>query len=135
MRPSATILIADADPMWAASMGRLLVAEGYQVLSVRTGADAFYQARMRGPDLLLLNPQLRQLTGWEVCRRVRRCPGMERVKVVMLTADGQRAWRAGADGYLVKGGQVEPSLPPVRAFRQPVTGILAEFQHRRAMAA
>ncbi len=133
--PSPIILIADADPVWAASMGKLLEAEGYRVLSVRTGADAIYQACMRGPDLILLSPKLSQLTGWEVCRRVKEFPGMERVKVVMLTPDGQRAWRAGADGYLIKGGQVEPSLPPVRAFRQPVSGILVNFQHRRALAA
>ena len=133
--PSPTVLIADADPVWAASMGRLLEAEGYRVVSVRTGVDAFYQARMRGPDLILLNPQLSQLTGWEVCRRVKQEAGMERVKVVMLSPDGRRAFRTGADGYLIKGGQVEPTLPPVRAFRQPVTGILADFQHRRALAA
>jgi CheY-like chemotaxis protein len=132
---SPTILIADEDPVWAASMGRLLEAEGYRVLSVRTGADAFYQACMRGPDLILLNPQLSQLTGWEVCRRVKQSPGLGRVKVVMLSPDGQRAFRAGADGYLIKGGQLEPSLPPVRAFRHPATGILVDFQHRRALAA
>jgi DNA-binding response OmpR family regulator len=130
-----TILIADADPVWTDSMGRLLEAEGYRVLLARTGADAFYQACMRRPDLLLLSPQLSQRNGWEVCRRVKQEHGLERVKVVMLSPDGQRAFRAGADGYLIKGGQVEPTLPPVRAFRQPAAGILAEFQHRRALAA
>ena len=43
--------------------------------------------------------------------------------------------RAGADGYLVKGGQVEPTLPPIRVFRHPAQGILQEFLHRHAMAA
>jgi DNA-binding response OmpR family regulator len=130
-----TILIADADPAWTDSMARLLEAEGYRVLLARTGADAYYQTCMRRPDLLLLSPQLSQRNGWEICRRVRQERGLERVKVVMLSPDGQRAFRAGADGYLIKGGQVEPTLPPVRAFKQPAAGILAEFQHRRALAA
>jgi DNA-binding response OmpR family regulator len=130
-----TILIADADPVWTGSMARLLKAEGYRVLLARTGADALYQACMGRPDLLLLNPRLTQRNGWEVCRSVKQERGLDRVKVVMLSPDGQRAFRAGADGYLIKGGQVEPTLPPVRAFRQPSVGILAEFQHRRALAA
>jgi CheY-like chemotaxis protein len=130
-----TILIADPDPVWSGSIARLLESEGYRVLLARTGADAYYQACTRRPDLLLLSPHLSQRTGWEVCRRLRQEPGLERLKIVMLSPDGQRAYRAGADGYLIKGGQVEPTLPPVRAFRQPAAGILAEFQHRRALAA
>ena len=132
---SQTILIADADPVWTESMSRLLEPEGYRVLTARTGVDALYQTRMRCPDLLLLNPRLSQLSGWEVCRRVKHAPDMGRVKVVLLDPNGRRAFQAGADGYLIKGGQVEPTMPPVRVFTQPALGILSDFQHRRAMAA
>lgn len=135
MTREATILIADEDAAWVQSMERLLAGEGYRVLSARTGVDALYQARMRGPDLILLNPDLRQLSGWEVCRRVKKAPGARGAKVVMLTLRGEAAFRAGADGYLVKGGSVEPTLPPVRVFRHPAQGILSEFLHRRAVAA
>jgi len=132
---SQIILIADADPVWTESMCRLLEPEGYRVLTARTGVDALYQTRMRCPDLLLLNPRLSQLSGWEVCRRVKQAPDMGRVKVVLLDPNGRRAFQAGADGYLIKGGQVEPTMPPVRVFTQPALGILSDFQHRRAMAA
>jgi two-component system phosphate regulon response regulator PhoB len=136
MQPACpTVLIADNDAIWVNSMARLLEAEGYRVLRARTGVDALYQARMRRPDLILLEPALPQLSGWEVCRRVRQSPDMGKVKVVMLTMKGEAAYRADADGYLIKGGQVEPRLPPIRVFRHPPQGILADFQHRRAMAA
>jgi CheY-like chemotaxis protein len=135
MNPRGTILIADGDPIWLGSMTQLLEAEGYRVLPARTGVDALYQARMRRPDLVLLNPVLPQLSGWEVCRRVKRMPGGDRVKVAVLTLQAEAAYRAGADGYLVKGGQVEPTLPPIRVFRHPAQGILQEFLHRHAMAA
>ena len=135
MTRQPTILIADEDEAWVRSMASLLAGEGYRVLSARTGVDALYQARMRGPDLILLNPELRQLSGWEVCRRLKRSPAADGAKVVMLTIRGEAAYRAGADGYLVKAGQVEPALPPVRVFRHPAQGILTEFLHRRAMAA
>jgi len=132
---TATILIADADCTWANSMARLLEAQGYRVLRARTGVDALYQARMRRPHLLLLDPDLSQLTGWEVCRRLRQSPDMSSIRVAMLTREGEAAYRAGADGYLIKGGQVQPSLPLIRAFQHPPQGILKEFVHRRAVAA
>ena len=134
MSHRGTILIADDDPVWAESVTRLLEAEAYHVIPVRTGVDALYQARMRRPDLILLNPQLRQLSGWEVCRMLKRTPDGTRVKVVMLTLEAEAAYRIGADGYLIKGGQLEPTLPPVRVFRYPAQGILEEFLHRRKAA-
>ena len=135
MTHGAIILIGDGDPIWVESLSSLLESEGYRVVSSRTGVDTLYQVRMRRPDLLLLNPDLPQLSGWEVCRRLKRMPDQIRTKVVMLTLDGEAAYRAGADGYLVKGGQVEPTLPPIRVFRQPAQGILVEFLHRRTLAA
>jgi two-component system phosphate regulon response regulator PhoB len=130
-----TILIADEDEIWVNSMASLLEGEGYRVLRARTGVDALYQARMRRPDLVLLDPELTQLTGWAVCRMLKRSPGLANVKVVMLGMHGEIAYHAGADGYLVKGGQVEPILPPVRTFKHPPQGILSDFQQRRAVAA
>jgi putative two-component system response regulator len=132
---SQTVLIADGDVTWVNSMARLLEVEGYRVLRARTGIDALYQARMRRPDLILLNPELAQLSGWDVCRRLKESPEMRNVKVVILTLHGETAYRTGADGYLVKGGQAEPALPPVRVFRHPPQGILEDFLHRRTVAA
>jgi CheY-like chemotaxis protein len=134
MSHGGTILIADEDTAWVESVSRLLEAEAYRVIPVCTGVDALYQVRMRRPDLVLLNPQLRQLSGWEICRMVKRMPDGGRVKVVMLTLEADAAYRVGADGYLIKGGQVEPTLPPVRVFCYPAQGILEDFLHRRNAA-
>jgi CheY-like chemotaxis protein len=97
-RVAPTVLIADGDTIWIGSMARLLEGEGYRVLRARTGVDALYQARMRRPDLILLDPDLSQLDGWEVCRRLKRSPDMENVKVVLLTLKGEAAYRAGPMG-------------------------------------
>jgi CheY-like chemotaxis protein len=132
---TATILIADDDPVWTTTIARLLEAEGYRVLRARTGVDALYQARMRRPHLLLLDPELPQLNGWAICRRLRRSPDFANVKIVLLTLDGAAAHRAGADGYLPKSGREAARLPPVRVFRYPAPGILAAFAQRRAAAA
>jgi CheY-like chemotaxis protein len=132
---TATILIADDDPVWMTTIARLLEAEGYRVLRARTGVDALYQARMRRPHLLLLDPDLPQISGWAICRRLRQSPDFASVKIVLLTLDGAAAHRAGADGYLPKSGQESATLPPVRVFRYPAPGVLAAFAERHAVAA
>jgi CheY-like chemotaxis protein len=134
-RVAPTILIADGDTIWVSSMARLLESEGYRVLEAHTGVDALYQARMRRPDLILLDPDLAQLNGWKVCKRLKQSPEMGNIKVVLLTQKGEAAYRTAADGYLIKGGQVEPSLPAIRVFRHPPQGILEDLLHRRAVAA
>ncbi len=134
MSHKGTVLIADEDAAWVESITRLLEAEAYSVIAVRTGVDALYQTRMRWPDLVLLNPQLRQLTGWQVCRMLKQAPEAMRGKVVMLTHEAEGAHRVGADGYLIKGGQVEATLPPVQVFSFPAQGILQQFLRRRNAA-
>ena len=134
-RGATTILIADGDTVWVNSMARLLEAHGYQILQARTGVDALYQARMRRPDLILLDPNLRQLSGWDVCKRLKRSPEMQNIKIVFLTQKAETAYQKGADGYLDKGGLVESNLPKLQVFRHPAKGILAEFLRRRAAAA
>jgi CheY-like chemotaxis protein len=135
MMPQTTVLVADPDAVWVESLTRLLRAEGYRVLAARTGVDALYQIRMRRPALALLAPELRQLSGWEVCRMLKQSPEGTATKIVLLTLYGDAAHQVGADGYLLKGGQMEIALPPVRVFRYPAEGVLREFLHRRTLAA
>jgi len=78
---TATVLIADSDAVWASSMARRLEVEGYRVLQARTGVVALYQARMRRPDLVMLDPDLSHLSGWEVCRRLKRSPETENRRI------------------------------------------------------
>ena len=132
--PGADILLASSDAQWAARLAQLLTTEGYRVLIARTGADALFQARMQRPHLIFLDPDLPQLSGWEVCRQLRQAPGQVPGKIVLITMEAVAAYRAGADGYIAKSGEMEPSLPPVHAFRTP-QGILQNFLHRRVLAA
>jgi DNA-binding response OmpR family regulator len=129
-----SILVATSDTPWATQLARMLVAEGYRVSLARTGVDALYQARRQRPHLIFLDPDVSQLSGWEVCRQLKRMAEHATLTIVLMTLDAKAAHRAGADGYMAKSGQVEPSLPPVHAFRAP-QGIVREFLHRRMLAA
>ena len=129
-----TILVASPDGHWTAALARALQGEGYHVLVSRVGVDAFYQTRMRRPALVFLDPELPQLSGWEVCRRLKQGGEFPTVKVALLTLDAKAAFHAGADAYLGKSSEIEPSLPPLRVFRSP-QGILGDFLRRRPLAA
>ena len=132
--PNEHILLASSDARWVTPIASVLETDGYRVSIARTGVDALYQARMGRPDLILLDLELPHLSGWEVCRRLKRMAERTAPKIVLITLDAVAAHRAGADGYVVKGGQLDPSLPPVHAFHTP-QGILRKFLHRRALAA
>lgn len=110
-------------------------SEGFRVATASDGRAGLHAVHLSRPHLIILDLLLPTMNGWEICRRLKRSPDMENVKVVLLTLKGEAAYRAGADGYLIKGGQVEPTLPPIRVFRHPPQGILGDFLHRRAVAA
>ena len=63
--------------------------------------------RSRTPDAVLLDWMLPQVSGLEICRRIRRTPEWRGLPVIMLTAKGEEADRVrglegGADDYVVK---------------------------------
>jgi CheY-like chemotaxis protein len=63
-----------------------------------------------------------ELSGWEVCRMLKRTPDGTRVKVVMLTLEAEAAYRIEADGYLIKGGAVRVDPPSGQSLSLPGPG-------------
>ena len=77
------------------------------VLEAADGETALDRAAALRPDLIFLDVDLPDLSGLEVCRRIREDARLARTKVVMLTAAAQRddvarGLEAGADQYLTK---------------------------------
>ncbi|HEU5089022.1 MAG TPA: response regulator, partial [Roseiflexaceae bacterium] len=50
---------------------RLLVSDGYHVVTARDGRDALQQEAATNPDLVILDVNLPMINGWEVCRRIK----------------------------------------------------------------
>jgi DNA-binding response OmpR family regulator len=98
---TTSVLIVEDDVGIAAQLVRALTRGGYQVEHVATGRDALGRGR---PDVVLLDLELPDLDGVEVCRKLR-----ERTDaaVIVITAHSEEPDRvmaldAGADDYLVK---------------------------------
>jgi two-component system, OmpR family, response regulator RegX3 len=113
----AKILLVDDDPLLTDSLGFMLKQEGYAVLIASTGADAIEMAQDDEPDLVLLDVSLPDLSGVEVCRRLRSASSTQ---IIMLTARRQESDKivgldAGADDYITKPFATGELLARVRA--------------------
>ena len=103
-----------------------------------SGEEALEQIPLHAPDVVLMDINLPGMSGIECVARLKRLLPALQIIIVTVYEDSERifrALRAGADGYLVKGGQVEPILPAIHVFHHPVSGILGSFLHRRVIAA
>jgi len=102
-----TILIADDEPHVAELVRLTLEDERINVVEALDGETALLQAEARLPELIFLDVQLPDISGFEVCARLRKDPRFVGTKVVMLTASAQeadvaRGLAAGANHYLTK---------------------------------
>jgi PAS domain S-box-containing protein len=103
----ATILFVDDDAVNRRVWSLLLDDAGYRVLEAGTGQAAIEMASHR-PDLIVLDVNLPDMNGFEVCRRLRADPGLRSVSIVHLSAvfvdsrDRSEGLEGGADAYLVK---------------------------------
>jgi two-component system, OmpR family, alkaline phosphatase synthesis response regulator PhoP len=140
--------LAQADPPLGGNMGQqdilivedeadilelvrhVLEKEGFTVRAAADGEAALREARLRRPDLLLLDLMLPGMDGLEVCRRLRALPETAALPIVMLTARGEEndvvaGLNLGADDYVTK-----PFSPRVLVAR-----LQAVFRRRQEEAA
>jgi DNA-binding response OmpR family regulator len=89
---------------------RYLIKQGlssHEVITARDGPEGLEKAHCLMPDLVLLDVTMSEMSGFEVCRRLRASADLTQVPVIFLTArDALSAklegFEAGADDYVVK---------------------------------
>lgn len=84
-----------------------LEAEGFRVVMAVNGDEALLMVREEKPDLIVLDWMLPNVSGIEICRRVKANPETRAVPIIMLSARSEEADRVrgletGADDYVVK---------------------------------
>ena len=105
-RGSRTVLAVDDQPPNLRLLDAVLSPRGYRVLTATRGQEALDLLRETAVDVVLLDVQMPEMDGHEVCRRIRGDPRTEFLPVVMITA-GAGAQRlegleAGADDFITK---------------------------------
>jgi PAS domain S-box-containing protein len=101
------VLVVDDNTDAAESLGVLLDIEGHAAHIAHTGAEALQVAQAQALDVVFLDIGLPDMSGYDVARRLRMLPGMQKTLLVALTGwgtqdDRQRTRDAGFDRHLTK---------------------------------
>ena len=126
-----TVLVVEDESALSTLLRYNLEREGYRVFEARDGEEALLLSDEVKPDLVVLDWMLPQLSGIEVCRRLRGRGPTRNVPIVMLTARGEETDRirgldTGADDYIVKPFSMTELLARVRAVMRRVRPSLVE---------
>jgi two-component system phosphate regulon response regulator PhoB len=116
----AQILIVEDDRSLADVLDYNLRQDGYQTSVAYDGQDGLQQAKLRSPDLILLDLMLPMVDGLEICRRLRADPVTRNILVLMLTAKTEETdevvgFSVGTDDYVGKPFSVKVLLERIRA--------------------
>src|SRR5436853_7611613 len=85
---SKTILVADDESHILHVVSLKLRNAGYTVVTARDGQEALELAQLELPDLLITDYHMPQLSGLELCRRLKQDAATSKIPAIMLTARG-----------------------------------------------
>ena len=114
------VLIVEDEPAQREVLSYNLEAEGYRVTRAENGEEALLLVGEDPPDLIVLDWMLPNLSGIEVCRRIKTRPETRAVPIIMLSArseevDRVRGLETGADDYVIKPYSIVELMARVKA--------------------
>ena len=107
MGKNQSVLVVEDESSIASFVALYLKNAGYTVRTAATGGEALQQVGTDAPSLVVLDLNLPDVSGMDVCRLLRSDPTTRELPILMLTARGTESDRVqglelGADDYLTK---------------------------------
>ena len=101
------VLVVEDEPDLRSTLEFNLKSENYKVTTASDGESALAEISKNIPDLILLDLMLPDMSGLEICKKIRGESFSDKVSIIMLTAKGEEVDRVvgfelGADDYVVK---------------------------------
>ena len=120
---SKLILVVDDEHDFRVIVSHVLATGGYDVVTASDGLEGLRVFAAREPDLVVLDGNLPDIDGYEVCRRLRATPLGAKVPILMCTVRSalsivSAGFEAGATGYVLKPFEMEELLEKVEAALQ-----------------
>ncbi len=114
------VLIVEDEPAQREVLAYNLEAEGFAVSQAQNGEEALLLIDEDAPDIIVLDWMMPNLSGIEICRRIKIKPETRSIPVIMLSAraeevDRVRGLETGADDYVVKPYSVLELMARVRS--------------------
>lgn len=122
---SDRILVVDDVEATRYTLRRLLEREKYQVFEAASGTDAIVVAKAERPGVIILNVNLADMSGHDVCRQIRGEPELSKACIIQTSASSvsraelEAGLNAGADEYLAQPVDPAELLKKVATFFQP----------------
>lgn len=117
--PEPKVLLVEDEPAQRELLSYNLQSEGFQVTTAASGDEALLMVEEETPDIILLDWMLPEVSGIEICRRLKNRAATRDVPIIMLSArseevDRVRGLDTGADDYVVKPFSVVELMARVR---------------------
>lgn len=115
-------------------ISRLLKNKGYQVTLARSGFEALEAIKIKHPDIILLDIQMPEMNGYEVCQTLKSDPLTKDIPVIFISASGITedkvdAFKAGGVDYITKPVKSEEVFARVNTHLK-----LSDLQHELQQA-
>jgi phosphate regulon transcriptional regulator PhoB len=117
---ASDVLVVEDEPDIRNLLVHHLTRDGFRCRTAASGPEALARVRSVAPDLVVLDLMLPEMSGLEVCRRLRADPATAAVPIIMLTAKTDEVDRVvglemGADDYMAKPFSPKELVARVRA--------------------
>ena len=116
----SSIMIVSSNSQSSEITNKYLFQAGYTVLTADNGANAIAKAKLFMPDLILLETSLMDMSGYDVCKKLKRSPETKSILIVILSdldsrEQASKALIAEADDFLLKSFDEPMFLSKIRA--------------------
>ncbi len=100
----AKVMLAEDDQTMVGLLTTLLTMDGFEVVALDADADVPAAVQRDRPDVLLLDVHLSNQSGLDILDAIRRSPGIEKSRVVMISGLNVKddCMKHGADDFLLK---------------------------------
>ena len=134
------VLVVEDEPAQREVLAFNLDTEGYDVVQAANGEEALIMVDEVMPDIIVLDWMMPNLSGIEVCRRLKMRPETRGISIIMLSAkseevDRVRGLETGADDYVIKPYSIVELMARVKAqlrrTRPTTVGLVLEYRDIR----